>query len=502
MKKNRALLSCAVFLLTWTHLGAGTPVKSPDFDVLLPNGLVQLPFRDEQPIYFVTTQNGAEWQKLPAFWNWSGEKAIDPRTGQEIVRKIVKIKLPLGLTQAPKIPPENPLTVQRWLLGKRLYFDGVLSSDGSVSCSSCHQPNKGYTDQAPVSTGINGLKGGMSAPTVLNSSYNPLQFWDGRAVSLEDQAQGPGQNPVEMFDGQGNAWHKAVQRVRQKGDYNRRFQEAFGTLPTRDAIAKAIACYERTVFSGNSIHDRAERAMRIRVAEEESTKLVILPKDYEKVLLEAVQAKDDNALSALGLNPAKDAGRLAGVAKSISNGRDLFFGKAKCIACHVGENFSDGLFHNRGGVVKEGKLPAGALGRFGSQPLGHKNPEHVGAFRTPTLRGLVKTGPFMHDGSEDTLKKVVEFYDKGGNANEFLSSKLRDLDAERAFELSRRNKLPYQGPPVKLFGPDQKHIVPMPLKLTPQEESDLIMFMRALHGDAIDPIVADPAASLTARLAK
>jgi len=494
MNRKTCLLSAgsvlAVLLVSLSTSASDT--GDPSLDVLFPDRRLQRPFKDEQPIYFVSTQSAAEWMKLPAFWNWSTEKTVNPITGQEIERKVVKIKLPLGLSQGPKVPAENPMTVPRWRLGKRLYFDPVLSSDNTVSCSSCHDPKRGFTDQSAFSTGITGQKGGMSAPTVLNSSHNPLQFWDGRAISLEDQAQGPVQNSVEMFDGKGHAWNLAVERVRKKGDYNRRFQEAFGTLPTRDAIAKAIACYERTVFSGNSIHDRAERAMRFRVAEEESNKLVILPVDYEKVLKEAFQAADQNALSALGLNPARDSGRIAAVANSVNNGRELFFGKAKCIACHVGENFADGLFHNLGVGVKDGKLPPASLGRFAAQPTGHKNYDSVGAFRTPTVRGLLTSAPYMHDGSEDTLEKVVELYDRGGNANEYLSAKLRDLDAEKAFELSRRNKTPYTGPAVKLFGPDQKPIVPMPLKLTPQEKADLVLFLRALQGDAVDPIVADP----------
>lgn len=480
----------------YSLLGAQPTEKSsydyPDsLDYQVPQRRAMLPFGEEQPIYFVSTQNPAEWQKLPAFWNETTEKAVDPFTAKAVDRKIVKIKLPLGLTQPPRIPGENPMTGPRWALGKRLYFDTVLSSDGTVACASCHDPKRGFTDQSPVSVGINGFRGNVSAPTVLNASFNPLQFWDGRAISLEDQAQGPVQNSLEMFNGVGNAWHQAVERVRNKADYRQRFLEAFGTEPTRDAIAKALACYERTVFSGNSIHDRAEQAMRLRLEEEGGGNFTIQPRDYEKVLHEAFTAKDRTALGALGIDLLQDRAQVPALAASLNQGRVLFFGKARCSNCHVGENFSDGQFHNLGAGVKDGKLLADDLGRFARLPLGHKSPDMIGAFKTPTLRGLIGTAPYLHDGSEGTLEKVIDFYDRGGNANEFLSPKLRDLEAEKAYELSRLQGTPYQGPAVKLFGPEQKPIVPLALKLTEQEKKDLVLFLRALQGDEVDPVVAE-----------
>ena len=290
----------------------------------LPRASWKLPFKDEQPIYFLSrTQNATEWDRLPHFWNETTEKAVDPATGKEVERKAVKIKVPLGLTQGPPIPAENPPTVARWRLGKQLYFDPILSSDHTVRCATCHNPAKGWTDQRPVSVGIKNQKGGISAPTVLNSAYNALQFWDGRAVSLEHQCQGPPQNPVEMFDGNGDAWRLVVERVRSQAGYRKQFQKAFGTEPTRDAIAKAIATYERTVLSGNSIHDRTELAMRSRVEEEETGKFEIKTKDYEKALKEAVAKKDVPALTALGLDPEKDAAKLPAVAVSLNNGREI-----------------------------------------------------------------------------------------------------------------------------------------------------------------------------------
>ncbi len=266
---------------------------------------------------------------------------------------------------------------------------------------------------------------------MFNSAYSAFQFWDGRAATLEDQSQGPVQNDVEMFDGSGTAWEKAIHRMKADEEYVKQFKRVFGTGPTRDGAAKAIAAYERTVLSGNSIQDRAELAMRKRVDTEESGKYELKASDYADVLKAAFSSKDVNALKALKLDPEKDSDKIPSVAKALLNGRTLFFNKARCNACHVGDNFTDNTFHNLGVGVKDGKLPAGSLGRFGSAPTGHKNPEFAGAFKTPTLRHLLGTSPYMHDGSEKTLLEVIDFYDKGGNANEYLDVKMRDEDAER-----------------------------------------------------------------------
>src|SRR5690606_10373556 len=146
--------------------------------------------------------------------------------------------------------------------------------------------------------------------------------------------------PVEMFAGDGHAWNSAVLRIRKNADYVAQFRQVFGCDPTRDTVAKAIATYERTVLSGNSVHDRAELARTVRIVEEESDELDLTPKDYEKVLNEAFKNKDVNALEALGLDVNKDAGKAAEYAKRIDNGRKIFFGKARCNACHVGDNWT------------------------------------------------------------------------------------------------------------------------------------------------------------------
>lgn len=480
----------ALLALATGPAGLSAGEKSP-LDWQLPRASLMLPFEKQTPIHFVTTKNPAEWNKLTGFWNPVREIATDPATGKKVERAAVKIKVPLGLAEAPPVPPENPLTVQRWTLGRDLYFDPILSSDGTVSCASCHAPQHGFTDRAPVSTGIFKQKGGMSAPTVMNTAYNALQFWDGRAASLEHQAHGPVGNPIEMFDGKGEPWDICVVRIRKKGDYTKRFRAAFGTDPTRDAATMAIAGYERTVLNGNSLHDRAEKAMQIRVVEEESGDFTIKGKDYARALKDAFAARDVKALAALKLDPVKDAGKVKEVGDRLVQGRNLFFGKARCALCHVGQNFTDNAFHNLGVGVKDGKIPDNQLGRYGALPTGHKNPEMVGAFKTPTLRGLVNTEPYMHDGSEKTLEEVVELYDRGGNPNPYLSTRMRDIAAEQAYLLSRRGGPAYKGPKVYTFGPDATPIVPFRLNLTPAEKADLVLFLRSLEGE-VAPIVMDP----------
>jgi cytochrome c peroxidase len=372
------------------------------------------------------------------------------------------------------------MTLHKWILGKKLYYDKILSSNGTVACASCHAPDKGFTDQSKTSLGIHEQLGGMNAPTVIDSAYNRFQFWDGRAQSLEDQAQGPVQNPLEMFSAETKSapWDEAVKRLRKDPGMVALFEQVFGHAPTRDAAAKAIAAYERTVLVGNSIVDRADVAMRERCEDEG---------DFS-VLKNAVSAKDVRSLEAIGF----EAGTEKEVGRRLYNGRELYFGKANCNTCHAGDTFTDHLFHNLGVGLADGTLAAKDLGRFAIEPLGHKNTSQIGAFKTPTLRALLDTAPYMHDGSEATLEAVVEFYDKGGNANEFLDLNMRDLKAEAAYNASLVSGEKYEGPKVFLCGPNQVPIVPKKLNLSKEEKADLVLFLKALQGDAVAPIVADP----------
>lgn len=304
--------------------------------------------------------------------------------------------VPVGL-QKPRVPADNPVTDAKVDLGKKLYFDKRLSADGTISCATCHDPKKGWTDQAKVSTGIRGQKGGVSAPTVLNSAYMDLQFWDGRAASLEEQAKGPIENPIEM----GFTHAAATTALAGIPGYPPLFEKAFGSpVVTIDRAAQAIAAFERTVLTGNAPYDRFE-------------------------------AGDKKALSA-----------------SARRGLKLFFGKANCSVCHSGFNFSDSDFHNLG-VGMTAKEPN--LGRFAQT----KEDRHRGAFKTPTLRNLSDTDPYMHDGSEATLEDVMAFYNRGGVKNPWLDKEMK------------------------------------PLNLSAREIKDVINFMKALNGDKV--LVEEPA---------
>jgi cytochrome c peroxidase len=283
-------------------------------------------------------------------------------------------KPPLGLPPV-QWPEENPYSTAKVELGRFLYFDNRLSSDATVSCASCHAPEKAFADGNPVSTGIGGQKGGRSAPTVINRAYSTSQFWDGRAPSLEEQAKGPIANPIEMTaEKSADAAHAAVvKRLRGVPGYVKLFDKAFGTKEiTIDHVAKAIATFERTVLSGNAPYDR-------------------------------YQAGDKKAMT-----------------ESQVRGMDVFFNKTACDSCHLGFNFTDGSYVNIGiGMDK----PKPDLGRF----VVSKKDEDKGAFKTPTLREVEHHAPYMHDGSIKTLAEVVEHYDKGGIKNPHLDQRLKPL---------------------------------------------------------------------------
>jgi cytochrome c peroxidase len=448
-----------------------------------------IPFKDRVPMAFVTA-NQPEWRALAGFWTETTRDDFDPATGARVTRRVVKIKVPLGLTQAPPLPAENPMTAEKWVLGKKLYYDKILSTDGTVACASCHAPNKGFADGKRTSSGINNALGPINAPTVFNSAYNRFQFWDGRGSSLEDQAQGPVGNNREMFGGKADPWEEAVARMRADPELVKAFNGVFGHAPTRDAAAKAVAAYERTVLLGNSLHDRAEAVMRKRVSEEETGKFVLTADDYAAALKDEF-ARKGPALTDLGLTAA-DAGKADAVGRRLLNGRELFFNKARCTNCHTGDTYTDHGFHNLGvGATKDGELPLEEFGRFVRLPTGHKDQAYVGAYKTPGVRGLLQTAPYMHTGEDKTLEAVVDFYDRGGNVNAWLDEKMRDTAAEAAYVKARAAGKPVD-PAVKTYGPTKKPIVPLKLNLTAQEKADLVLFMKALNGDPLDPLVGDP----------
>jgi cytochrome c peroxidase len=264
---------------------------------------------------------------------------------------------PLGPLPPVIHPPGNPPSSAKIQLGKELYFDPRLSADGTIACATCHDPALGWSDKGPTSEGIRGQLGGRRAPPVSNAAYSPLQFWDGRSPSLEDQAKGPIQNPVEM----GNTHEAMIQTVSKIAPYEAEFRAVFGEGPvTVDQVADALACFERTVVTTDSRFDRYARG---------------------------------------------DHGSLTKLEKE---GLEIFNGKGHCTACHWGPYFSDGRFHNLGAPSRDPNNPD--VGRYAVT----KNPGDMGAFKTPTVRDAARRPPYLHNGSEKTLEDLVEFYDRGG----------------------------------------------------------------------------------------
>ena len=319
-------------------------------------------------------------------------------------------KLPLGLDEFEfKIPADNPLTGAKGAakveLGRHLYFDKRLSRDNTVSCASCHDPSKGWSNAAAVATGVDGQQGGRSSPTIINRVFSEAQFWDGRAASLEAQALGPIANPIEMD----LKIEDAVERLTAIAGYKPLFTSAYGDdAVTPDRMAKAIASFERTVVSGNSPYDK-------------------------------FQAGDKSAMSALAQR---------GMAIFLDNN------KGRCSICHAGSNFTDEKYHNIG--VGGDNLATFATGHAGRGAV-TKNPAEIGAYKTPTLRNIADTAPYMHDGSEATLQATVEFYAKGGHPNTpNLDKEMRKLD------------------------------------LTDQDKKDLVEFMKALSGDVTQVVAPTP----------
>ena len=313
--------------------------------------------------------------------------------------RVLEPVLPLGLSQgAGQITgiDANPLTRAKIELGRQLYFDPRLSADSTVSCASCHDPATGYTAHTKTGVGIRGQMGGRNSPVSFNRILSGKQFWDGRVDSLEAQAVGPIQNPIEM----GFTHEGVVKRLAENPVYKRQFDAIFGEL-TIDRVGQAIAAFERSIVTGPSPYDYYEQ---------------LLP--FTK--MDAEDIADDEDLAAK-FKAAKEAAEAHPLSDSAKAGRDLFFGKANCTACHVGANLADEKYHNLGvGMDK----PEPDLGRF----VVTKDEADRGAFKTPTVRNAALTAPYMHDGSVATLEEVVEWYDKGGHANPTLSDKIKPLN--------------------------------------------------------------------------
>ena len=275
--------------------------------------------------------------------------------------------LPLGLGKRT-VPADNPLTADRVALGRKLFFDPILSADKTVACATCHRPELGFAGVGARAVGVRGKEGPRRAPTLLNRGFGTAFFWDGRAKTLEEQALEPISNPVEM----GSKVADAVAKLKADDDYRKRFAAAFDDGVTAANLGKALAGFERTLVRGDSPVDRFR-----------------LKSDHE-----ALTATERHGLW-------------------------LYESKGACWKCHGGGNFTDDGFRNTG--VSWGGAD---LGRFAAT----KKDADKGRFKTPTLRGVKLRPPFMHDGSLDTLEAVVEFYSRGGGKNPHLDPLVKPLD--------------------------------------------------------------------------
>jgi cytochrome c peroxidase len=267
-------------------------------------------------------------------------------------------------------PADNQPNAARIALGKTLFFDPRLSGAGNMSCASCHNPALGWSDALPTARGDKSEMLGRASPTLFNTGYNSIQMWDGRKKSLEHQAMGPMQANVEMNTDLG----KLFQWLGSNEGYKSLFAAAYpGEALDENTLSKAIATFERTVVSKNAPFDRWLKG-------------------------------DASALSAQQVEGFK-----------------LFAGKANCVVCHSGGNFTDNGFHNLGLASGGGTAPD--LGRFGQKAVKAMR----GAFKTPTLREVTRTAPYFHDGSARSLMEVVEHYDRGGDVKTNLSPNMHPL---------------------------------------------------------------------------
>lgn len=254
-------------------------------------------------------------------------------------------------------------------LGLRLFFEPRLSANNRMSCASCHQPNKGFSNGEPNALGVTGQRGARNVPSIYGMKGYHSFFWDGRAQTLEEQALGPIQNPIEMNETLDNV----VRKLESQPYYHNRFREVFGTGVSAQGIAEALVAFERA--------------------------LTLKPSPYERFMNGEVDALNESQL----------------------NGMTLFGRQAHCATCHSGLQFTDNKFHNLGvGYDRPNPDP----GRFAVT----QDPQDRGAFRTASLHQLSRTGPYMHDGSLRSLEEVIDYYDRGGIANPNLSLEMGPLN--------------------------------------------------------------------------
>ncbi len=345
------------------------------------------------------------------------------------IHKALEITLPKGIDQASAQITgikENPMTRAKIELGRQLYFDTRLSADDTISCASCHDPNEGWARHTQFGIGIRDQTGGRNTPISYNRILSGAQFWDGRSPSVEAQAVGPIASPIEM----GNTHEAVVKTIAAIEGYKIQFDAIFGKDQVNiDNVGKLLATFERTIVTGPSPYDyyvdvdKFLKGYSLKTKEDIAEFKEDEPEDYEDYA-KAKKVSDANPIS-----------------ESAIRGMKLFFSeKTNCTACHAGANFTDEKYHNLG-IGMDKKEPD--VGRFKVS----KKEEDTGAFKTPTIRNVELSAPYMHDGTLKSLEEVVEWYAKGGGANKHLSKKIKKLE------------------------------------LTKQDKADLVAFMKACTGD-------------------
>ncbi len=285
----------------------------------------------------------------------------------------------------PVIPQDNPQTAEGVALGKKLFFDPILSGDNTLACAGCHAPAEGFSDSRQFSPGIDGIEGNRNSMPLFNLAWNYQEnfFWDGRASSLENQALQPVVDPVEMH----NTWPNAVSSLQATSDYPELFSKAFGTSNIDSTlVSKAIAQFIRTLISSNSRFDQYLRG-EIELTESERNGLQVF--------------EDEN--------------------------------RGDCFHCHGDPNnplWTDNDFHNNGldKVFED-------LGRGGVTG----DPREFGEFKTPSLRNLAYTAPYMHDGRFETLEEVIDHYSEGLVYSETIDPLMKTV-GEGGVQLTEKDK--------------------------------------------------------------
>lgn len=326
---------------------------------------------------------------LLAILTWSCSKSEDTPNNDNYVPVPYQLDIPPHFDQLlidPVIPFNNPMTEEGVALGKRLFYDRILSVDNSKACASCHMPQNAFTDTNQFSVGVSGNLGNRNSMPLFNLAWNfdDNYFWDGRALGLEHQALEPVTNPIEL---ENQSWTEVENRLNNHPEYPNLFSQAFGTSTiTKNLVSKAIAQFERTLISGNSKFDRYLLGQATLTVQEQESLDIFMDED-----------------------------------------------RGDCFHCHGNPNnqlWTDNQFHNNGLDATFSDLGLGAV---------TGNPNDNGKFRSPSLRNLAYTAPYMHDGRFATLDEVIEHYSTGLQDSDTIDTLMKKVD-EGGVQLSEGDK--------------------------------------------------------------